>query len=56
VDCVQMDEWPNAGQVPSTKDLPLGGVIAESWSHRFKTLNELRQAVACSISEEPATS
>jgi serine/threonine protein kinase len=55
VDCVQMDEWPSAEQVPSTIDLPLGSVIALSWSRQFKTLYELRDAVVSSIPQEPAT-
>ena len=56
VDCVQMEEWPNAEQVPSTIDMPLGSVIASSWSRRFKTLDELREAVVSSMPEEPANS
>ncbi|KAI4732306.1 hypothetical protein E4T50_17109 [Aureobasidium sp. EXF-12298] len=56
VDCVQMDEWPDAEQVPSTVDLPLGSVIASSWSRQFETLDELRDAVVSSMPQEPATS
>lgn len=54
VDCVQEDEWPDVEQVPSTVDLPLGDVIAKSWSRQFKTLDELRDAIASSMPEGPA--
>jgi serine/threonine protein kinase len=45
VDCVRMEEWPKAEELPSTLGLPLGDVIARSWAREFKTLGELRQAV-----------
>ncbi|KAI4728136.1 hypothetical protein E4T49_04084 [Aureobasidium sp. EXF-10728] len=45
MDCVDMDEWPAADSLPPTSDLPLGSVIAKSWSHQFKTLNELKLAI-----------
>jgi len=56
VHCIQMDEWPEAEELPSTIDLPLGSVVTSSWSRQFKTLDELRHAVASSMPEEPATS
>ncbi|CAD0110192.1 unnamed protein product [Aureobasidium uvarum] len=46
VDCAAADEWPAADSLPATADLPLGSIIAESWSHQFKTLNELKLAIA----------
>ncbi|THV64667.1 hypothetical protein D6D28_09734 [Aureobasidium pullulans] len=55
-DCVTMDEWPDAESLPSTMDLPLGSVIAKSWSHQFEDLEELRHAVVTAISQEPTTS
>jgi len=54
VDCVTMDEWPDAESLPSTMDLPLGDVISESWSRQFETLYELRHAVVSAMSQELA--
>jgi serine/threonine protein kinase len=45
VDCIRMEEWPRAEGLPSTRDLPLGDIIARSWSCEFKSLGELRHAV-----------
>jgi hypothetical protein len=50
VDCVTVDEWPDAESLPLTTDLPLGNVIAKSWSREFKDLYELRHAVVLAIS------
>jgi hypothetical protein len=52
VDCIQMEEWPKAEGLPSTLDLPLGDVIARSWSREFETLGELRHAVVSRIENE----
>jgi serine/threonine protein kinase len=54
VDCVTMDEWPDAEFLPSTMDLPLGDVISKSWSRQFETLDELRHAVLSAMSQELA--
>lgn len=56
VECRKMDQWPKAEELPSTSGLPLGSVIASSWSQHFKTLDELRHAVVSSMPEEPANS
>ncbi|KAH0283177.1 hypothetical protein M436DRAFT_50559 [Aureobasidium namibiae CBS 147.97] len=55
-DCIQMSEWPKAEELPSTSGVPLGSVIARSWSRQFKTLYELRHAVVSSFPVEPASS
>jgi serine/threonine protein kinase len=55
VDCVTMDEWPDVESLPSTMNLPLGSVIAKSWSRQFKDLDELRHAVVSATSQDPAT-
>ncbi|KAI5201528.1 hypothetical protein AUEXF2481DRAFT_535290 [Aureobasidium subglaciale EXF-2481] len=54
VDCVAINEWPAAETLPSTADLPLGQVIVESWSHQFKSLDELKRAIMSAASHTPA--
>jgi hypothetical protein len=55
VDCIQMEEWPKAEELPSTLDLPLGDVIARSWSQEFRNLGELRHAVISRTENEAST-
>jgi serine/threonine protein kinase len=52
VDRIRMEEWPEVEGLPSTRDLPLGDVIARSWSHEFKSLGELRYAVVSRTENE----
>ncbi|KAI5207077.1 hypothetical protein E4T39_02114 [Aureobasidium subglaciale] len=53
VDCVTMDEWPAAETLPPTPNLPLGRVIANSWSHQFRSLDELQRAIISAASQNP---
>ncbi|KAI5269537.1 hypothetical protein E4T47_06975 [Aureobasidium subglaciale] len=54
VDCVAINEWPAAEKLPLTAGLPFGQVIVESWSHQFKSLDELKRAIMSAASHTPA--
>ena len=51
---LRMEEWPDAKELPSAVDLPLGRVIADAWSRRFGTIDELRQATVSALTSTPS--
>jgi serine/threonine protein kinase len=52
LECINMEEWPDAKDLPSSVDLPLENVTVKAWSGQIENLEQLREAVVSVLSEE----